>query len=297
MMFEYWAAGGNPPLDTCMERVDEADVLVVVVAHRYGWVPPSQDADPSDGGAESITWLECLRAEQQGKEVIPFLLDEAVEWPARSYESYRPQEAVTGGTDPAELPRLGEEILRNTRCLQDFKTWLDTRKVRNRFGNADELRGWVLHSLSEWKGRRGHAKPATDPYRRARYLDWLRHSCESVELPGLDPKETQNVRLRQVYVPAVTAAPMDKEEDKDRPPDPSRSEADRRQPLLTRLGQESLYVPGAPGAGKTTFCRWLALVTAGGTLPPHRIQAPEGFAETLPADLEGRFPVLCQLRK
>ncbi len=40
---------------------------------------------------------------------------------------------------------------------------------------------------------------------REAYLEWLRRTCESVELLGLDLKETQNVRLGQVYVPAVTA--------------------------------------------------------------------------------------------
>lgn len=35
--------------------VRECDVLVVLVAHRYGWVP----SDQPDKGTKSITWLEC----------------------------------------------------------------------------------------------------------------------------------------------------------------------------------------------------------------------------------------------
>lgn len=64
--------------------------------------------------------------------------------------------------------------------------------------------------------------------------------------------------------------------------------------LLHHLGDGSLYVPGAPGSGKTTFCRWLALLAAGGTLPDHPIPAPEGFRETLPDALRARFPLLCR---
>ena len=41
--------------------------------------------------------------------------------------------------------------------------------------------------------------------------------------------------------------------------------------LLHRLGEESLYVPGGPGAGKSTFCRWLVLAVASGFLPAHLV--------------------------
>jgi hypothetical protein len=38
-MMEYFVASGDkPPLPACLERVSEADVLIVIVAHRYGWV-------------------------------------------------------------------------------------------------------------------------------------------------------------------------------------------------------------------------------------------------------------------
>lgn len=72
-MMEYFVAGGDrPPLAACLAKVSEADVLCVLVAHRYGWVPPDQPA----GGRKSITWLECERAVGEGKEVLAFLLDE-----------------------------------------------------------------------------------------------------------------------------------------------------------------------------------------------------------------------------
>jgi len=54
----YWAAGGSPPLETCLKRVDDADVVVAIVAHRHGWTPPDQPA----GEYKSITRLECERA-------------------------------------------------------------------------------------------------------------------------------------------------------------------------------------------------------------------------------------------
>jgi hypothetical protein len=36
---ENWTAEDHPPLKVCLEQVRKADALVVIVAHRYGWVP------------------------------------------------------------------------------------------------------------------------------------------------------------------------------------------------------------------------------------------------------------------
>ena len=58
-MMEYFpAAGHQPTLPACLEKVDEAEVVVVLVAHRYGWAPD----DPANSDAKSITWLECEHA-------------------------------------------------------------------------------------------------------------------------------------------------------------------------------------------------------------------------------------------
>jgi hypothetical protein len=53
---ERFPASGYPPLNECLERVKPCDVLVVIVAHRYGWIPEKQ---PEPDKKKSITWLEC----------------------------------------------------------------------------------------------------------------------------------------------------------------------------------------------------------------------------------------------
>ncbi|MEO0974034.1 MAG: SUMF1/EgtB/PvdO family nonheme iron enzyme, partial [Pseudomonadota bacterium] len=64
------------------------------------------------------------------------------------------------------------------------------------------------------------------------------------------------------------------------------------------LDERSLYVPGQPGSGKTTFCRWV-LGVAGGVIPLPSRQSerlPEEFREEVPTNLLGRLPVLIRLR-
>lgn len=66
VMMEYWAAGtGNPPVEKCLKEVDGADVVIAIVAHRYGWIPDGQ----AEGQRKSITWMECERALSE-KEVL-----------------------------------------------------------------------------------------------------------------------------------------------------------------------------------------------------------------------------------
>lgn len=126
----------------------------------------------------------------------------------------------------------------------------------------------------------------------ASYLDWLRRECDSVELLGLDLKESRNVGLGHVYVPAVTNADVSGNGQR------KRSVIISEFLLLDSLGRSPLYVPGAAGSGKSTFCRWLALIVAEGQVPAHRRIGVDDdhFTETLPETLAGRLPLLVRLR-
>jgi hypothetical protein len=54
---ENWTAEDHPPLEACLQRARQTEVLLVLVAHRYGWVPEDAKRNP-DG--KSITWLRRL---------------------------------------------------------------------------------------------------------------------------------------------------------------------------------------------------------------------------------------------
>jgi hypothetical protein len=66
---------------------------------------------------------------------------------------------------------------------------------------------------------------------------------------------------------------------------------------LQRLNEESLYVPAAAGAGKSTFCRWAALQSISSAQISHPVPAPVEFTEPVPAALRGRLPLLVPLRE
>src|SRR5262249_41173627 len=71
MMEDFEAQTLRPPYPACMEKVAGCDVLAVIVAHRYGWVP----ADQPGNQTKSITWLECDQAIAQSKEVLAFVVN------------------------------------------------------------------------------------------------------------------------------------------------------------------------------------------------------------------------------
>ncbi len=87
-------ATGEPSLVWCKAEVEKADILIVLVAHRYGWIP-----ELKDGGDEvkSITWLEVEYARKAGRIVLPYLLGETETWQVN---------LVEGLTNPRVLDSL-----------------------------------------------------------------------------------------------------------------------------------------------------------------------------------------------
>lgn len=145
-MKEYWEAKDNPPLKECLARVAKADVLVVIVAYRFGWVPDGQ-SEKDAKKRKSITWLECEKAKKSGKDILAFLADEDREWPAELREEHELSRAVQ---ENRLTPELSEDIQWRVNRLKEFKAWLDNRAVRVTFTTPEDLRGKIESALLKW---------------------------------------------------------------------------------------------------------------------------------------------------
>ena len=172
-MMEYFAASGeHPPLGVCLAKIagseaePPADVLVVIVANRYGWVPQDQ----TEAEWKSITWLECEQAKKSGKEVLAFVVDKDYAWPFELREETRISQAIVEGK---ATPELFAEIQNNVARLREFKSWLDSQGIRATFTTPESLHGEVVAALHDWRNRHTEfrlsvadlAEPAGDPGR------------------------------------------------------------------------------------------------------------------------------------
>ena len=224
-MMEYFIAGGTMrPLGECLAKVSASDVVVVLVAHRYGWKPTEAPGD----GSKSATWLECEHAVSEGKEVLAFLVDEDYPWP----------------------PKL---VQPDGRRLGKFKQWPAGRRFRERFTNPEDLRGKVESALWKWRGSQP-PPPEGDP---AKYLDALRQETAFIDIRGLQVGAGKAYRfpIEDLYIPLTTAAgPLAGEG--------ARGELAIREPvrLEDALKHPRLVITGDPGAGKTTFLRHIAFL-------------------------------------
>jgi hypothetical protein len=207
-MMEYFPARGEwPPYQACMEKVAPCDVLVVIVADRYGWVPADQPG-PKAKRFKSITWLECERARKEKKEILAFIVDDKHKWPPELDETYRLTKAIKEGTF---TPDLAEEVNRNVARLKEFKKWLNGLGVRATFANSDELERKVHAALTAWrdsnlKSQATVVKPKAAKADPAKYLKWLREHTAWISIRGLQVGSGKAHRfpIEDLYIPLKT---------------------------------------------------------------------------------------------
>lgn len=141
------------------------------------------------------------------------------------------------------------------------------------------------------------AKRPSKPLIPKEYLHWLRDECADVDLLGLRVQQGQAVTLKNVYVPLTTQPEHEGPAERGRGGSFAAGEEDHPvQTLLNLLETDSLYVPGPPGSGKSTFCRWVAWLACEGSMPAPQLAAPEKYEETFPQSFQGRLPLLVRLR-
>jgi formylglycine-generating enzyme required for sulfatase activity len=327
-MMEYFtASGARPPLAACLEKIDAADLVVSIVAYRYGWIPPGQP----EGETKSVTWLECEHAVDAGKEVIPLLVEPGANWPHDRREEFRMMEALQQGTS---TPELLAEIQHSVQRLGDFKAWLNGRGIRAVFRTPDDLGRQVASALHDWRARNpGFGRAASTLDHRgalAAYRRELVKASRHLPLQGLDVESSDptatNARLElaKVYVTldttttvpveaasAPTPAPrawwrrfLDRIGVAERPSSaepptlqPGLERRDERRPLgaLEAIAlNRRVVILGGPGSGKSTLLSHFTFCLAQHQLEPQGewLSQLEGW----PGDDAAVVPIVVILR-
>jgi hypothetical protein len=122
---EQYVAEGSKPVERCRADVRNADVYVVIVAWRYGYVPDT-DIPPL---RRSITEIEHDEAIAAGKPVLAFLLDPETPWPLNRVDAI-------GST-----PGAGNDI-------SLFRTRLGSAYLAGIFRSPDDLASQVAAAVA-----------------------------------------------------------------------------------------------------------------------------------------------------
>lgn len=127
------------------ERLARAsDVVVCIVAHRYGFVP--------DKGRGSITRREVEAAKKAGKDVLVWIVADDFPWTEK-----KEQDLLTDPTVLADPARVAE-VVEALAALGAFKTWLRKTFVCDTFTTADDLGRKIAVALANHSPKKKRRK-------------------------------------------------------------------------------------------------------------------------------------------
>jgi len=134
-------------LEECERLARESDVVVCLVAHRYGFVP--------EKGKGSITRREVEAARSAGKQVLVWIVADEHPWTEK-----REQDLLT---DPAVLadPARVAEVAAGVQSLIEFKAWLRAAFVCETFTSPDNLGRKIAIALRTREGPKSAAPAVT----------------------------------------------------------------------------------------------------------------------------------------
>jgi formylglycine-generating enzyme required for sulfatase activity len=277
-MMEYFPASGHAPsLPACLEEVARAEVVVALVAHRYGWVPDA----PENPDKKSITWLECEHARRvTKKEVLAFLVDPDYPWPAELREDYR---LVT----ERKKPGIVEQVDRNEEKLGQFKKELGFY-FRGQFTDSASVRPLVSEALTAWRQRHHPAHEALPEGDPEAYLKALEDDTRQIRITGLTTRRAEPYffGIDEIYISLTTLS----SHETSHPGAVREVEQERRVALEQALSKRKVVIVGDPGSGKSTFLRRVAFELCR-TLRGTR---PAGAVPFLAPD-DRRFPILIRV--
>jgi len=131
----------DTPVEECERLARESDVLVCIVAYRYGFVP--------EKGRGSITHREIEAAYKAGKDVLVWIVADDYGWTEKKEQDLLADPSVVN--DPKKIA----EIMEGVAGLIQFKAWLRTIFTPETFTTSDDLGRKIAVALGNYL--RGHA--------------------------------------------------------------------------------------------------------------------------------------------
>ena len=133
----------DTPVEECERLARESDVVVCIVAHRYGYVP--------EKGLGSITRREVEAAHKAGKDVLVWIVSDDYLWTDKKEQDLLADPSVLA--DKAKIA----EVTDGMRGLLDFKAWLLKAFTPERFTTPDDLGRKIAVALANYGT--GHTAP------------------------------------------------------------------------------------------------------------------------------------------
>jgi hypothetical protein len=137
------------PVEECERKARESDVVVCIVAHRYGFVPEKRRG--------SITRREVDAAKAAGKDVLVWIVADDHPWTEK-----KEQDLLTDPTVLADPARVAE-VVEGVAALGAFKTWLRKTFTCDTFTTPDELGRKISIALQNYSPKQA---PRTTPTRK-----------------------------------------------------------------------------------------------------------------------------------
>ena len=135
------------PVQECERLARECDVLICIVAHRYGFHP--------DKGGGSITRREVEAARAAGRDVLAWIVADDHPWTEK-----KEQDLLTDPTVLADPARVAD-VVAGVPALREFKAWLRKTFVCDTFTTPDELGRKIAVALSNRSARRAASAAPT----------------------------------------------------------------------------------------------------------------------------------------
>ena len=142
---EHFGPRPETPIKECERLAQESDIVVCIVAHRYGSIP--------EDGEKSFTQREVEVAHSAGKKILAWIVDKDYKWTENKEQDLLLDPTVYGDSTREA------EVQQRIKKLVEFKAWLGRTVIADSFTTPDDFGRRVAVALHKYIPIRATAKP------------------------------------------------------------------------------------------------------------------------------------------